>query len=182
MIAINDGWPEFDWTQEDGTFQKKWSSTDLPPPAARVAAAIDPEWISKITGIQDLEADESLFGAGLHCIPKGGFLNMHCDFNVHPDGRLRRVNCLIYLNLDWNPEWGGELILADSPHLKKAQDIKKVAPIGGRCVIFETNSQTWHGHPIPLNCPEGIQRRSLALYFYTREKTREEPRSTVYAK
>jgi hypothetical protein len=27
-----------------------------------------------------------------------------------------------------------------------------------------------HGHPHPLKCPEGIQRKSLALYYYNNDR------------
>lgn len=36
-----------------------------------------------------------------------------------------------------------------------------------RCVIFETNEISYHGHPKPLKTPEGINRKSLATYYYT---------------
>ena len=37
----------------------------------------------------------------------GGFLNMHVDFNIHPHTGLKRVaNAIIYLNDDWESDWG----------------------------------------------------------------------------
>jgi hypothetical protein len=67
--------------------------------------------VEKVTKIQGLFADPELFGAGLHCIPRKGFLNMHVDFNAHPKGWHRRVNVLIYLNEEWRDEWNGHLQL-----------------------------------------------------------------------
>ena len=61
-------------------------------------------------------------------------------------------------------------------------DAVRIAPLGGRCVIFETNDKTWHGHPEPLNCPKDVQRRSLALYFYTKEAPKGEAHTTIYRK
>jgi Rps23 Pro-64 3,4-dihydroxylase Tpa1-like proline 4-hydroxylase len=100
---------------------------------------------------------------------------MHVDFNQHPKGWHRRVNLLIYLNEEWDESWNGHLQLG-------MQTPKLIAPFGGRCVIFETNDQSWHGHPVPLTCPEHIQRRSLALYYYTREKPKAEAHTTIYRK
>jgi len=174
VSRINAEWPD-DWDKEDGSYQNKWNTQDLPSTAQAVTDSIDIARIERITGITGLMPDPDLCGAGLHCIPRGGFLKMHCDFNAHPNGWHRRVNVLIYLNEIWEKAWGGYLSLG------KAQQ-KEIAPIGGRCVIFETNENTWHGHPEPLACPDNKQRRSLALYYYTKEPPAEPPHSTVYVK
>jgi hypothetical protein len=42
-----------------------------------------------------------------------------------------------------------------------------VLPIANRCVIFGTTANSYHGHPHPLTCPEGMLRTSIALYYYT---------------
>lgn len=174
--AINDEWPT-EWQQvEDGSFNRKWSTQALTPTARRVAESMDLRPIETMTGIRGLFADPCLFGAGLHCIPRGGFLKMHVDFNKHPKGWHRRVNVLIYLNEYWNQEWGGCL------QLGLGASAKKIVPIAGRCVIFETNEQSWHGHPDKLACPEDRQRRSLALYYYTADPPSGEAHSTIYKK
>jgi hypothetical protein len=174
VAQINAEWPS-EWLKEDGKANKKWSTTNLPPAAREIAQSIDVAMVEQATGISGLFQDRKLFGGGLHCIPHGGFLKMHVDFNRHPKGWHRRVNLLIYLNQEWRDEWGGHLELG-------LRNRKKIAPIGGRCVIFETNDQTWHGHPQPLECPEDVQRRSLALYFYTKEPPREPAHTTIYNK
>jgi hypothetical protein len=33
--------------------------------------------------------------------------------------------------------------------------------------IFSTTDKSYHGHPDPLQCPEGMSRKSLALYYYS---------------
>lgn len=174
VAAINAEWPD-DWRVEDGKFNKKWSRQNgLPPAAKAVADAMDIEALEVLTGIDGLFQDPDLFGAGLHCIPAGGFLKMHVDFNRHPKGWARRVNVLIYLNQVWQDEWGGHL------QLGMGAEAKRIAPIGGRCVIFETNDQSWHGHPEPLACPANIQRRSLALYYYINEPQGSAAHTTIY--
>lgn len=171
---INNEWPDA-WQIEEGSFNKKWNTQQLPPTARAVVDAVNLSAIEKITGINNLIADPELFGAGLHCIPSNGFLKRHVDFNIHPNGWHRRVNMLIYLNRVWRDEWNGHL------ELGLANPIK-ISPVAGRCVIFETTADSWHGHPKPLACPETIQRRSLALYFYTEKTPNEEPHSTIYKK
>jgi hypothetical protein len=43
----------------------------------------------------------------------------------------------------------------------------RVAPLFGRAVIFNTDLDSFHGHPEPLNCPPDRSRRSIATYYYT---------------
>lgn len=176
VAAINAEWPTDAWLREDGSFNRKWSRSALTPTAQRVAASIDPAWLSEVTGIPGLFADPDLFGAGLHCIPPGGFLKMHVDFNRHPKGWHRRVNVLVYLNEVWQDEWRGHL------QLGVGSDAKRIAPLGGRCVVFETNDASWHGHPEPLACPDDRQRRSIALYYYTAKPPKGDAHSTIYRK
>lgn len=170
--AINREWPD-SWLKEEGKFNRKWSTPVLPPTAKRIADSIDVALVEELTGIAGLFPDPDLFGAGLHCIPLGGFLKMHVDFNQHPKGWHRRVNLLVYLNEVWQDDWRG--------HLQLGAD-KLIAPVGGRCVIFETNDQSWHGHPEPLACPENVQRRSLALYYYTKDAPEAKAHTTIYRK
>jgi Rps23 Pro-64 3,4-dihydroxylase Tpa1-like proline 4-hydroxylase len=171
---INAEWPD-DWHKEAGKNNRKWSRERLTHTAREVADSIDVGMVESATGIAGLFRDPDMFGAGLHCIPPGGFLKMHVDFNRHPKGWHRRVNLLIYLNERWKDAWGGHLQLGmESP--------KRIAPIGGRCVIFETNNTSWHGHPEPLACPPGVQRRSLALYYYTEAPPKGEAHTTIYRK
>jgi hypothetical protein len=33
--------------------------------------------------------------------------------------------------------------------------------------IFSTTDFSYHGHPDALKCPEGMSRKSLALYYYS---------------
>ncbi len=50
----------------------------------------------------------------------------------------------------------------------------KVLPIFNRVMIFGTTDFTYHGHPDPLQCPEGITRKSLALYYFSNGRPIEE--------
>src|SRR5262249_20232390 len=40
-------------------------------------------------------------------------------------------------------------------------------PTFNRCVVFNTDATSFHGHPDPLACPADVTRRSIALYYYT---------------
>jgi hypothetical protein len=36
-------------------------------------------------------------------------------------------------------------------------------------LVFTTSFDSFHGHPDGLTCPPGMARRSMALYYFTRE-------------
>ncbi|MDQ0591904.1 hypothetical protein QFZ37_000273 [Chryseobacterium ginsenosidimutans] len=123
-------------------------------------------FVNKLTGIEEvLYGDPYFSGGGLHEIKKGGLLKVHADFNKNPiNGLDRRVNILVYLNKDWNEEYGGHFELWNDD-LTKCET--KIAPTFNTLAIFSTTSNSYHGHPDPLNCPEDRSRKSLALYYYS---------------
>lgn len=135
--------------------------------------------ISRLTGIPGLLADDMLEGGGLHQSQRNGFLNVHADFTVHPHKRhwRRRVNILVYLNKDWLPEYNGNLELWDR---KMTGAQQKIAPLFNRCVIFNTDEDSYHGVPDPILCPEDMTRKSIALYYFTEEAVKPSLRSTNY--
>jgi hypothetical protein len=122
-------------------------------------------YMEQLTGIDNLIADPSYFGGGLHLIETGGFLEVHADFNHLKKYNLeRRINLLLYLNENWLDEYNGQLELWDRNTMTRA---KSVSPVFNRCVIFSTTKESLHGHPAPLATPPGFVRRSFALYYYT---------------
>lgn len=128
-------------------------------------------WLQELTEIEDeLLGDDDLFGGGLHQSVNGAFLNVHVDYNIHPKTKFhRRLNVLVYMNKDWKDEYEGHLELWDLTEGKK-ELIGKYAPSFNRCVIFETNEISFHGHPKKLNTPEGLTRKSIATYYYTQSR------------
>lgn len=135
--------------------------------------------LQKLTGIKNLIADPSLQGGGIHQTKTGGFLNIHADFTVHPLNRRwrRRVNLLIYLTPNWHESYEGHLELW-SKDMKRC--VHRISPILNRCVIFNTDEDSYHGVPTPLNCPQNITRNSVALYYYTDETLKIKLRATNY--
>ena len=135
--------------------------------------------LEKITGISNLIPDHKLGSGGVHRSSRGGYLNIHADFTVHPYNKKwhRRVNLLIYLNQTWEESWGGQLELWDK---KMNHCVKKITPIFNRCVIFNTDYDSFHGHPEPMKCPANIFRQSIALYYYTNNAINVKPIATNY--
>lgn len=123
-------------------------------------------WLNELTGIDEpLISDPYLAGGGYHEIKAGGLLKIHADFNKHPKLNLdRRLNMIIYLNNEWQENWGGGLQLFDR---QMDKPIKSVVPNFNTAIIFSTTSYTYHGHPDPLACPESRSRRSLAYYYFS---------------
>jgi Rps23 Pro-64 3,4-dihydroxylase Tpa1-like proline 4-hydroxylase len=125
------------------------------------------DFLERLTGIPGLVPDPHFVGGGLHQIERGGHLKIHADFNRHPGtGLERRLNVLLYLNRDWKPEFGGAFELWNRD--MTASDAQ-IMPFFNRCVIFTTTDTSFHGHPEPLACPEGRTRKSIALYYYSRD-------------
>jgi Rps23 Pro-64 3,4-dihydroxylase Tpa1-like proline 4-hydroxylase len=124
-------------------------------------------FLERLTGIENLLVDPYFKGGGLHQIVNGGKLDVHADFNFEPSLKLyRRINLLLYFNKEWQPTYGGNLELWDEGLTAPQHSI---APIFNRCVVFTTSSTSFHGHPVPLSVPEGVTRKSLAVYYYTAE-------------
>lgn len=131
------------------------------------------EFIQSITGIEEkLLGDPYFIGGGLHEIKRHGLLKIHADFNKHKlTGLDRRVNVLIYLNKNWDQEYGGNFELWDADMTECGA---RILPIFNTLVIFTTTDFSYHGHPNPLNCPDEISRKSLALYYYSNGRPRSE--------
>lgn len=123
------------------------------------------EFLEGLTAIQGLIPDPFFTGGGFHETTRGGKLGIHADFRINDKLHLhRRLNVIIYLNENWQEEWGGQLELWDR---KMTAKVRAVSPVFNRCVVFNTDADSFHGHPDPLQAPEGVPRRSIALYYYT---------------
>lgn len=123
------------------------------------------DFLTNLTGIENLIPDPSLAGGGYHELKPGGFLKIHSDFNKHPDTKLdRRINVLVYLNKDWKSEYGGQFELWNDAMTKC---IKKIEPNFNTMAIFSTTSKSYHGNPGIIKCEEGNSRKSIAMYYYT---------------
>lgn len=125
--------------------------------------------VSKISGLNNLTHESEGFeNAAYHQTGRGGRLEVHHDFNdsqVRPD-LYRHLNLLVYLNAYWDESWNGNLELWWK---NMSGPAKFISPISNRVVMFNIDKAP-HGHPNPLQCPEEINRKSLALYYYNNQK------------
>lgn len=122
-------------------------------------------FVGALVGIGDLEPDPERYWAGVHETPTGGFTMVHSDFEQHPTtGCCHRSNTLLYLNRDWQGDWGGSLELWPSDMSSVG---KTISPTFNAMVIFETSATTLHGLPDPVAAPGGRSRLSLAAYQFS---------------
>ena len=132
--------------------------------------------LQRLTGAE-VEPDLGLHGGGLHQHGRGGKLNVHLDYNLHPKLHLqRRLNLIVYLTPGWKPEWGGHLGLYKDPDTL----VKAVEPKFNRAIIFDTRG-SWHGLPAPLTCPEDVTRNSFAIYYLCEPTTTDSRSRALFA-
>ncbi|MES2730979.1 MAG: 2OG-Fe(II) oxygenase [Bacteroidota bacterium] len=138
-------------------------------------------FLETLTGIENLIPDPYYIGGGIHSSIQGDFLKVHADFNWHHKLLAhRRMNALLYLNEGWQDSWGGQLELWDKA---MTHPVVSISPIMSRLVVFNTTEDSNHGVPQPLTCPEGMQRITLNLYYYTTKRDENEindPHFTKY--
>lgn len=123
--------------------------------------------LSAVLGEQ-IYVDHGLNGGGWHIHGVGGNLNPHLDYSIHPKLGLERVvNIIIYISPELKPEHGGDLGLwyHDVDEGGPKDLAAEVSPRFNRAVIFNTTQNSWHGMSRALEVPEGVYRKSLAVYY-----------------
>ena len=135
-------------------------------------------WLSYITN-QKIFIDPNFHGGGIHQGGPGSFLDMHADFNYHPENFswYRNVNILLYLNKNWKQSYAGQLKLIDGR--KKNTKPFLIDPIFNRAVLMFTREYTLHGYD-PINFPQGSYRTSIAAYGYTEMAKAGKLRTTIW--
>lgn len=166
-------WPS--WTALGDTYQfRKFTCSNIeviPDPFRQLIRELsDPttlRLLEQLTGIKKLIPDPYLKGGGLHMSGPGGVLAPHTDFHLYePLSLYRRINILVYLNDEWEESYGGCLQLGDP-----GKPAKTLVPSWGSVLVFTTDNRSVHGFPKPIT--EGHWRKSIALYYYTAEDTKE---------
>lgn len=133
--------------------------------------------IENITGIDHPETVNDRYGYGLHQGGKNSFLDIHVDYNLHPiSGKQRRLNLILFLNPQWEADWGGALEFWNKD-VSACQH--SILPIFNRCVLFECNEYSFHGYS-RINCPENITRKSFYQYYFTEPKGKIVYHDTVF--
>jgi len=96
-----------------------------------------------------------------------------CAVSPHCDAARKLATHIFYFNTveDWDPKWGGEILILDSERRYKTHsgpsfdDLKvaaKLEPWGNESLLFERTPHSWHGVR-PLQCPPGKLRRLFLI-------------------
>lgn len=114
-----------------------------------------------------LYPDIGLNGGGWHMHKRGGKLNHHLDYSLHPKlGLQRKLNIIIYLNSNWKKEWDGNLgFWSNESDEKPGKLEKQIVPKFNRAILFDTTQNSWHGLTNSLKCPKNEFRKSIAVYY-----------------
>ena len=193
-LKLSNEFPDYNdeqlWAIYNNPIEKKKLTPNwglFPPTTYRAFTLMNtPEFVEKvkkITGIPNLVADYGMHGGGWHVHTRGGKLNIHKDYSIHPKlGMERRINIIIYLSPDWNEEWGGglELWSHDAENNQPKECVTKVYNKFNRAVLFDTAQNSWHGLPTETLCPEGVYRKSLAIYYVSEARDCSEPNDRAH--
>jgi Rps23 Pro-64 3,4-dihydroxylase Tpa1-like proline 4-hydroxylase len=138
-------------------------------------------FLETLTGIESLIPDPYFIGGGVYVSGQGDFLKIRADFNWHHKLQAyRRVNALLYLSDDWQPEWKGAIEFWDRG---MTQVRSSALPVFNRLVVFSTSEHSNHGQREPNLCPPDVYRKVLNLYYYTTRRVDDEmndPHFTLY--
>ena len=136
----------------------------FPPSVKRAFSSLDsPKFraqLEELTGYENLIIDPRFgAGAGMHHDLDGAYLGVHTDAQWNSPIGYRVINIFLYLNPEWKPENGGELVLWDA---STKEPVTAIPPLFNRTVVMVANRKALH-EVLPVS---GMVRRSLALYYY----------------
>ena len=162
------------WTREftrNGSHMLERNDIEDCPVAREVKNALSSKkfliWLGQVTGHNDLIPDPHMVGAGYMRCTRGDSLKLHSAFNFNNTLKLYRMLSInIYLNKDWQSEWNGDLQFWD---FERKKCVTKYYPVAGRAILFRHHKFGFHGHPDPIQCPEGTFRDGFRMFYYVSE-------------
>lgn len=133
------------------------------------------DFLSYLSG-KSTFVDPMNHGGGLHQGRENSFLNMHLDYNYHPNHESwwREMNILIYLNSNWRQEYGGHLKLRDL----RTDEERELDVDFNTIIIQQCSDYSLHGYDM-TSFPKGSFRTSIATYAFTEHKRKLYPARTT---
>jgi hypothetical protein len=137
------------------------------------------DWLENITGWRNLISDPHLIGAGVSETINGHSLKLHTDFNWNDELRLNRcLSLILYINPEWQSEWGGALEFWD---FDRQGPVQNIDCLSNRLLIWDYDERLYHGYPQPINCPEDNYRMALRIFYYQSNSTpHTQPHRSLY--
>ena len=174
ILAMKQECDNLEWTREftrNGSHMIERQDVEDLPVANEVRNTMSSRkfltWLGEVTGHHDLIPDPHMVGAGYMRCTRGDSLKLHSDFNFNNTLKLYRMLSInIYLNEGWQPEWNGDLQFWD---FEKKECKTRYYPEAGRAVIFRHHKFGFHGHPEPMESPEGTYRDGFRMFYYVSE-------------
>lgn len=127
------------------------------------------EAVSRITGLEGLMPDRSLYAGGISAMTQGQYLNPHLD-NSHDEGvhAYRLLNLLYYCTPGWELSYGGNLQVWDHGPQGGPRTIESRF---NRLVVLATSRRSWHS--VDRIIHNGVRTCVSNYYFARRAVTNE---------
>ncbi|WP_417848835.1 2OG-Fe(II) oxygenase [Thalassoglobus sp.] len=164
---------EFEWPDTNWPFWHRYECGKLatkdplrfPPACTELIRRLLCLRIGELMGLDDTFADWNCHGAGLHTSPPGASLGVHLDSDHHPlTGWQRACNAILFVNSEWELDWGGEFELGSADG---RECLKRIMPKFNRLVLFEPSDISFHA--VARNT--GPEPRKTLATFYWRKST-----------
>ena len=139
--------------------------------------------IKKKLKMKNLYSDPGLNGGGLHIMGKGGKLNPHLDYVIHPKLNIKRkFNLIIFVTSNWKDKNGGEICFFGKNKKNKnipGKMVKKIVPKFNRAILFDTSMYSWHS--VSRILTKNIRKSIAAYYLILKNKNLENRKKALYS-
>jgi len=139
--------------------------------------------IKKKLKMKNLYSDPGLNGGGLHIMGKGGKLNPHLDYVIHPKLNIKRkFNLIIFVTSNWKDKNGGEICFFGKNKKNKnipGKMVKKIVPKFNRAILFDTSMHSWHS--VSRILTTNIRKSIAAYYLILKNKNLENRKKALYS-
>ena len=139
--------------------------------------------IKKKLKMKNLYSDPGLNGGGLHIMGKGGKLNPHLDYVIHPKLNIKRkFNLIIFVTSNWKDKNGGEICLFGKNKKNKnmpGEMVKKIVPKFNRAILFDTSMYSWHA--VSRILTTNIRKSIATYYLILKSKNLENRKKALYS-
>uniref|UniRef100_A0A6C0H692 Prolyl 4-hydroxylase alpha subunit Fe(2+) 2OG dioxygenase domain-containing protein n=1 Tax=viral metagenome TaxID=1070528 RepID=A0A6C0H692_9ZZZZ len=184
--------PPDQFDRYNNPFEQKYTLRDkhnLPPGLNDLFCFLESKsFVTKLSAFvgYSLFIDSTRNFHGVHLYENRDSLDIHVDAGIHPTLRHKKqVTLGLYLSYQWQASYGCELEIwqGDNAGVDKPciyQCVDKIAPMFNRLVIFTNNDNSWHGNPIPAQCPSKARRIFITVSYLSHNNTFENKRQKAY--